>query len=266
MSDSDTPKSEFVRWLVCGATAGLAVDLSLYPLDTLKTRLQSEVGFRAAGGCRNLYRGMSSVAIGSAPGAALFFTSYSSIKKVIGSDSPLTNAIGASIAETVACLVRVPTELIKQRAQANAGRSIASIAGLIYRNDGLSGFYRGYVSTVAREIPFSLIEFPLWEYLKIKVAHHQQRECLPIESAACGSVAGCVAAGLTTPLDVVKTRTMLNEGSQKLSTMATLRLVHSQGGINALYAGVWPRMSWMALGGFVFFGAYETACALTNNF
>ncbi|TKR75675.1 hypothetical protein L596_016930 [Steinernema carpocapsae] len=155
-----TPKSEFLRWLVCGAAAGLAVDLSLYPLDTLKTRLQSEAGFRASGGFRNLYRGMSSVAIGSAPGAALFFTSYSSVKKLVGNESPLTNALGASIAETVACLVRVPTELIKQRAQANAGRTMTSIAVLIHKNDGFMGFYRGYVSTVAREIPFSLIEFP----------------------------------------------------------------------------------------------------------
>ncbi|KAK0415860.1 hypothetical protein QR680_012159 [Steinernema hermaphroditum] len=265
MSDGHAHKSEFARWLVCGAAAGLAVDLSLYPLDTLKTRLQSEAGFRASGGFRHLYRGMSSVAIGSAPGAALFFSSYSGIKKFIGVDSPLTNAAGASVAETVACLVRVPTELIKQRAQANAGRTMTAIAGLIYKNDGLFGFYRGYISTVAREIPFSLIEFPLWEYLKVKVAEYQGRECSPLESAACGSVAGCTAAGLTTPLDVAKTRTMLNESSQRLSTLATLRQVHSQGGVNALYAGVWPRMSWMALGGFVFFGAYESACVLTHK-
>jgi hypothetical protein len=35
-----TPPSGVVRWLCCGAVAGLAVDLGLYPLDTLKTRLQ----------------------------------------------------------------------------------------------------------------------------------------------------------------------------------------------------------------------------------
>lgn len=52
-----TPKStNFTHELVCGATAGIAVDLGLYPLDTLKTRLQSKQGFRAAGGFRNLYR------------------------------------------------------------------------------------------------------------------------------------------------------------------------------------------------------------------
>ena len=37
-----------------------------------------------------------------------------------------------------------------------------------WQAEGLRGFYRGYLTTVAREIPFSLIQFPLWEYLKKK--------------------------------------------------------------------------------------------------
>ena len=47
---------EVVRWLICGAGAGLAVDLGLYPLDTIKTRLQSQQGFRSAGGFSRIYR------------------------------------------------------------------------------------------------------------------------------------------------------------------------------------------------------------------
>ena len=48
--------------------AGLMVDLSLFPIDTVKTRLQSEVGFYKAGGFRGIYAGLGSVAVGSAPG------------------------------------------------------------------------------------------------------------------------------------------------------------------------------------------------------
>ncbi|KAH7700370.1 Mitochondrial substrate/solute carrier, partial [Aphelenchoides avenae] len=71
---------------MCGAAAGLTVDLSLYPLDTIKTRLQSQQGFRTAGGFKNLYRGMGSVAMGSAPGSALFFVTYSYVKQVLKCD------------------------------------------------------------------------------------------------------------------------------------------------------------------------------------
>ena len=32
---------------------------------------------------------------------------------------------------------------------------------------GLRGLYRGYMTTVFREVPFSFIQYPLWEYLKV---------------------------------------------------------------------------------------------------
>ena len=60
-----------------GAAAGMAVDLSLYPLDTIKTRLQSSQGFWKAGGFRSIYSGIGSVVIGSSPGCMyLFLCSY----------------------------------------------------------------------------------------------------------------------------------------------------------------------------------------------
>lgn len=40
-----------------GAIAGLSVDVALYPLDTLKTRLQSQHGFYKSGGFSGVYRG-----------------------------------------------------------------------------------------------------------------------------------------------------------------------------------------------------------------
>jgi solute carrier family 25 S-adenosylmethionine transporter 26 len=45
----------------------MTVDVALYPLDTIKTRLQAQQGFRQAGGFRGMYRGILPVLIGSAP-------------------------------------------------------------------------------------------------------------------------------------------------------------------------------------------------------
>lgn len=47
--------------------AGLVVDVVLFPLDTLKTRLQAAQGFRKAGGFAGIYKGIGPQAIGSAP-------------------------------------------------------------------------------------------------------------------------------------------------------------------------------------------------------
>ena len=51
--------------------AGFMVDVSLFPIDTIKTRLQTPVGFWQAGGFRGIYSGLGSVAVGSAPGGKL---------------------------------------------------------------------------------------------------------------------------------------------------------------------------------------------------
>uniref|UniRef100_A0A1I7W1J3 S-adenosylmethionine mitochondrial carrier protein n=1 Tax=Loa loa TaxID=7209 RepID=A0A1I7W1J3_LOALO len=255
----------FGRPLFCGAAAGLVVDLTLYPLDTIKTRLQSSEGFYAAGGLRNIYHGMGSVAVGSAPSAALFFSTYNTLRGIAGRESVTINAGAASFSEVVACVLRVPTELVKQRAQARSDHHLGKICRMIYKQSGFLGFYQGFLSTVCREIPFSLIEFPLWEVLKQEVAGVRKRQCTPLESAACGSVSGSIAAAMTTPLDVVKTQTMLNENASRLGIPAMLAKIWTTSGYRGLYAGILPRSAWMGIGGFVFFGVYETAMLLTGN-
>ena len=73
--NSDVATS-FANALVAGGLAGTSVDVTLFPIDTLKTRMQSPQGFLKAGGFRGIYNGLGAAAVGSAPGAALFFSSY----------------------------------------------------------------------------------------------------------------------------------------------------------------------------------------------
>ena len=42
----------------------MAVDLILFPLDTIKTRLQSATGFTRSGGLSSIYSGIASTLIG----------------------------------------------------------------------------------------------------------------------------------------------------------------------------------------------------------
>jgi len=252
------------RFLISGASAGLAVDLTLFPLDTIKTRLQSRQGFYAAGGFRQIYRGMGSVALGSAPGSALFFVTYSSMKGLFKHDSAWGDALRASFGEFVACLVRVPTEVVKQRAQVSSSESIGNISRDLWRSNGLLTFYRGFGSTLAREIPFAFIEYPLWEYLKRKWAINNDGSISPIKSALCGSVAGSIAAGLTTPLDVAKTRIMLGSTSSNSTYLVLLEIAKKEG-YRRLFSGFAPRCMWMGVGGCIYFFAYEYVMQLTSE-
>lgn len=256
-----------------GACAGLAADVLLFPLDTLKTRLQSGLGFWAGGGFRSIYAGLGPAALASAPGASLFFCTYEGVRGHLGAVlppqyQPIATMTAAGVGEVVACLIRVPTEVVKQRRQAQQHSSSLAIIRTTLRQEGVSGLYRGYFSTVAREIPFSLIQFPVWETLKVLWARRQGRPVDPWQAAVCGAVAGGVSAAVTTPLDVAKTRIMLAEASSPLASgrlPLALQHVLRTHGVKGLFAGVVPRTLWMSTGGFIFLGVYDKVSSMFSG-
>eukprot|EP00088_Acartia_fossae_P046933 TRINITY_DN5081_c0_g1_i1.p1 TRINITY_DN5081_c0_g1~~TRINITY_DN5081_c0_g1_i1.p1 ORF type:complete len:269 (-),score=15.44 TRINITY_DN5081_c0_g1_i1:396-1202(-) len=267
------PDPAFISSLVAGGCAGTAVDVSLFPLDTIKTRLQSSQGFWKAGGFSRIYAGIGPAAAGSAPVAALFFCTYDSVKKVAKAngvgDGANLHMFAASLGEITACLIRVPVEIVKQRRQASVGNSSLEIVKSVLRSEGPLGLYRGYLTTVLREIPFSLIQFPLWEYLKTQVRiKNNGSDPSPGESAVCGALAGGFSAAVTTPLDVAKTRIMLapsHTPQASYGIFKTLKVVGGESGVKGLFAGVLPRTMWISIGGAVFFGVYEKVISIIEK-
>lgn len=278
----------FTHALLAGGVAGTTVDLTLFPLDTLKTRLQSSEGFFASGGFRGIYRGVGSAALGSAPGAAFFFCTYEATKSTLAqarrrtsgdgsgnnnTSSAVDHMLAASLGEVAACSVRVPTEVVKQRAQAgqHGGSSLSSLRAILARRAdvGLPGvwreLYRGWGITILREVPFTVIQFPLWEALKSysrgrktssgSHAGGTSSDVSAAESALYGSVSGGVAAAVTTPLDVLKTRVMLSTERQRVWDVVTGIL--RQHGVRPFFAGIGPRVMWISIGGAVFLGSYQ---------
>ncbi|KAL8744540.1 MAG: hypothetical protein Q9190_003219 [Brigantiaea leucoxantha] len=278
--DADRALSPFTRALVAGGIAGTIVDLSLYPIDTLKTRLQSSEGFYPSGGFRGIYSGVGSAMVGAAPGAALFFATYESIKTMLTSrrernrsikastrawDEPLEHMLAASMGEIAACAVRVPTEVVKQRAQATQQPSSMAALRSILAQRGSVGIarvwrelYRGWGITIMREVPFTMIQFPLWEGLKgWRRRSHGKKEITALDSGLFGSISGAVAAAVTTPLDVLKTRMMLAKERQSALSLFTQMLRDS--GPKVFFAGIVPRALWISAGGAVFLGSYQWA-------
>ena len=274
-------QSPYLRSLLAGAAAGTTVDTSLYPLDTLKTRLQSSAGFWASGGLRGVYNGIGSAIVGSAPGAALFFVTYEGVKKQLDSSSKSrygetgSHMLAASLGEVAACAVRVPTEVVKQRAQAKQfPSSLAALQNILSlrRTHGFATMwkelYRGWSITVMREVPFTVIQFPLWEGLKKwslaqRSLATSRRDVTAAESALYGSLSGAIAAGLTTPLDVLKTRMMLAKERESVGTHVSR--IWAQGGARVFFSGIGPRTMWISIGGAVFLGSYQYASNLLGG-
>jgi len=262
---------------LAGGCAGLAVDVSLFPLDTIKTRLQSPQGFAAAGAFRGVYAGLGSAALGSIPTGTLFFVAYESVKRSLtphcgtsSSTVPMVHMLGAGLGEVAACITRVPVEVVKQRAQAGTAASTREAFFMTLRSEGLPGFYRGYWSTVVREVPFSCIMIPLWERFKTMWSDRQSQPVTAWQSSVCGAASGGLAAVVTTPLDVAKTRIILAQKGtleSKGNMIRTMCTVYSESGVRGLFAGLVPRVLWITMGGAIFLGVYDVLMihAFKNN-
>lgn len=126
---------------------------------------------------------------------------------------------------------------------------------------GFKGFYRGFCATLALEIPFGIVQFPVWEFSKQYLSHRLGKELTPWQAALCGSFAGATAAVSTNPLDVAKTRQILDVNGGKYadkSITTVLRSIAAQEGLAGLSKGLAPRVIWISMGGFIFFGAYSS--------
>lgn len=174
----------------------------------------------------------------------------------------LSHMVSASSGEIAACLVRVPAEIVKQRTQAGVlGKNATSWANFQYlvknkSGEGvLRGLYRGWNTTIMREIPFTVIQFPLYEKLKKVWSSYGNAEVSLLEGAVCGSIAGGVAAAATTPLDVIKTRIMLHKERIGISTL--VRQILAEEGPRVFLNGIGPRTCWISAGGAIFLGCYE---------
>lgn len=280
MTSSNT-YNEFIVSLVSGGAAGTATDLAFFPIDTLKTRLQAKGGFFVNGGFRGLYKGLGSAVVASAPSASLFFITYDHSKAFFKERIPLylpnietstsihlSHMISASLGEIAACLVRVPAEVIKQRTQSlQFNSSLESFKFILSNKSGegvLKGLYRGWSTTIMREIPFTIIQFPLYEHLKSLWASYENVDRIsPLKGALCGSFAGGIAAAITTPLDVLKTRLMLSK--ERISVVKLFQTLVKEEGYGVLFSGIGPRTMWISAGGAIFLGVYETVSSMLRS-
>ena len=199
-----------------GALSGLTVDVCLFPLDTIKTRLQSQQGFTKAGGFKSVYRGLLPVLIGSMPSAGLFFAVYDHLEAPV--------VVRSALGEMAACIIRVPVDNFKMNRQVQQQRTF---------------LFRGFWMTIFRDVPFAIIQFSIFEYLK-------KENSLLMASAS----AGVLAAIVTTPLDVIRTRVILSKQTLRDASVQLYR----EGGF---FKGLLPRTCWIGLGGFIFLGVHD---------
>ncbi|KAL6311306.1 hypothetical protein AAG906_000800 [Vitis piasezkii] len=255
----------FWEGLVAGGIAGVVVEAALYPIDTIKTRLQAAHG----GGkivLKGLYSGLAGNLAGVLPASAIFVGVYEPTKQKLLKTIPENLSAFAHLVNCRCCwraassLVRVPTEVVKQRMQTGQFASATDAVQLIVAKEGFKGLYAiaGIWILLLRDLPFDALQFCIYEQLRIGYKLAAQRDLNDPENAMIGAFSGAITGAITTPLDVIKTRLMVQgSANQYKGIFDCVRTVIREEGTPALFKGIGPRVLWIGIGGSIFFVILE---------
>ncbi|KAI3451061.1 hypothetical protein Pfo_007726 [Paulownia fortunei] len=263
----DEKPFDFLRILfegvIAGGTAGVVVETALYPIDTIKTRLQAAHG----GGkiiLKGLYSGLAGNLAGVLPASAVFVGVYEPAKQILLRSFPenlsaVAHLTAGALGGLAASCIRVPTEVVKQRMQTGQFASAPDAVRLIVSKEGFKGLYAGYGSFLLRDLPFDAIQFCIYEQLRIGYKLAAKRDLNDPENAIIGAFAGALTGAVTTPLDVIKTRLMVQgSANQYKGIFDCVQTIVREEGPSALLKGIGPRVLWIGIGGSIFFGVLES--------
>ncbi|XP_051121332.1 uncharacterized protein LOC127244843 [Andrographis paniculata] len=267
----EIPAGSVLKSALAGGLASALSTSFLYPVDTVKTRVQaSTLSFPEILsklpelGVRGLYRGSIPAILGQFSSHGLRTGIFEASKLVLVNVAPTLPELQvqsmASFCSTfLGTAVRIPCEVLKQRLQAGLFNNVGEAVVGTWQQDGLRGFFRGTGATLCREVPLYVAGMGLYAESKKAAQRLIGRELDPWETIAVGALSGGIAAVLTTPFDVIKTRTMTAPQGRPVSLSIVALSILSHEGPIGLFKGAIPRFFWIAPLGAMNFAGYELA-------
>ncbi|XP_030537298.1 mitoferrin-like [Rhodamnia argentea] len=277
----------FWQYMVAGSIAGSVEHMAMFPVDTLKTRMQALAGscrtqpgiYRAftsilkLEGPAGLYRGIGAMGLGAGPAHAVYFSVYEFFKESFSSgdpNNPVAHAASGVCATVASDAVITPMDMVKQRLQLERSpyRGLGDCVRRVLVEEGIGAFYASYRTTVVMNAPFTAVHFATYEAAKRGLMEAFLPEAASDESlvvhATAGAAAGALAAAVTTPLDVVKTQLQCQGvcGCDRFSSSSmgdVIRAVVKKDGYRGLMRGWIPRMLFHAPAAAICWSTYETS-------
>eukprot|EP00002_Diphylleia_rotans_P002700 TRINITY_DN1170_c0_g1_i1.p1 TRINITY_DN1170_c0_g1~~TRINITY_DN1170_c0_g1_i1.p1 ORF type:complete len:304 (-),score=67.10 TRINITY_DN1170_c0_g1_i1:481-1392(-) len=254
--------------VIAGGISGAVEILMMYPTEFVKTQMQLQKKadvpkFKSPIHCAQvvvqekgffgLYRGLSTLLVGSVPKAAVRFAAFEQFRKSLvgvpelfkGSSNFLAGMM-AGITEAIVIVTpmeMVKTRLINDQNSANPKyRGLVNCVSTVTREEGISALYKGLGPTIVKQGSNQAVRFFVFNQIK-DYAVSNGHEFGSVKTALAGAVAGAASVAANNPIDVVKTRMQgLEAASYKNSFDCFFSILRKEGPMY-FYKGVTPRLA-----------------------
>lgn len=226
-------------------------------------------------GLLSLYRGLMPTMLMSVPATVVYFVGYECLKDQMHSklgcrqDDWSVPLLSGSMARIIAATTISPLELLKTRMQHQGRdgtivRQLGDLFSLI-KASGPTILFRGLIPTLARDVPFSGIYWTFYEMFKRSLQGSRSGEASSgFNEFSCsfvsGALAGSIAATLTIPFDVVKTRHQVSLSNGLLASYSLplqLKSIWREEGMAGLTKGLIPRIGKVSPACAIMISSYE---------
>jgi solute carrier family 25 citrate transporter 1 len=274
-----------LRSIIAGSTAG-AVEIAItYPAEFAKTRTQlnqrlpsgQKLPFPPFGA--QWYAGCTTLIIGNSIKAGVRFVAFDQYRRMLSDpdgnvSGPMTVVSGFLAGATESLVAVTPFESIKtqliddrKRPQPRMNGFIHG-SGLIWREQGIRGFFKGFVPTTARQAANSAVRFSSYTGLRqLAQSYAGPGEKLgTLSTFAIGAVAGTITVYATQPIDTVKTRMQAidSKGMYRNSVDCGVKIFREEG-VLKLWSGALPRLGRLMFSGGIVFAMYEKTMELLDE-
>ncbi|KDO19591.1 hypothetical protein SPRG_15245 [Saprolegnia parasitica CBS 223.65] len=271
---------------VAGSIGGFAAKFVEFPFDTIKVQLQTspEAGRVSAlrqvqtlvvnEGPSALYRGLPLPLAGTVMESACLFTTMGQVKNALyGPDAhdlrPSQIGLAGGITGFFISFLLNPIELIKCRMQVstlshkatyrNTGDCIASSI----RHEGVGVFYRGFGSTLLREVPGTAAWFTTYE-TTLQYLRRGKHDESPWDVILAGAMSGMAYNVAFYPADTVKSY-IQTHSCAKMNIPSVARDIFRQHGLVGFYRGLLPTILRAVPANAVLFYCFEGVKATCHN-
>ncbi|KAF2075138.1 hypothetical protein CYY_003573 [Polysphondylium violaceum] len=188
-------------------------------------------------GIFTLWRGLAPSLLMTIPSTTIYFTSYEFLKEkiyILNKDQGYYTVplIAGTIARVISATITSPLELIRTNSQGVVTENHKRLNSItlfkdIIKNVGVKGLWRGLSPTLLRDVPFSALYWANYEVIKAKMmisrdpSYTRHTKSPFLTTFVAGATSGTIAAVVTTPIDVIKTRIQMTVQQSKVSTSAS---------------------------------------------